>query len=235
MLTPSSEDVKHPATDTQIDTREMYYKASSKSSPCEVEMDLLTAQAMDFVAILSHNFESSGVTIKFEGADNSAFTTNLVTKTLTHNATDIFEFFTTMTKRYVRVTLTKGSDFTDYPQFAVVVCGAYSELNRRFMPNRKEGVKDYAESEASDSQVLFTQEREILDTDRYSFEGISNATKDVIKSFFRECGEHGAFVFCADYESANSNSYWVRLNGSPYLSRQVGNFWGWNASLIEVK
>ncbi|NVM57166.1 MAG: hypothetical protein HWN51_03480, partial [Desulfobacterales bacterium] len=103
MLTPSSQDPQHPATDTQIDTKAMFWQASSKTSPANLPVNLGAAYEINFVVILDHNIESTGVTIKFEGADNSAFTVGLVTRTLTYNETNIFAFITAFTKQYVRL------------------------------------------------------------------------------------------------------------------------------------
>lgn len=233
--TPSSEDPNHPATDTQIDTREMYFKASSKASPCTVPCDLGSARTVNSVAILSHNFEASGVTIKFEGADDDAFTTNPVTRTLVYNATDIFRYFSPMTKRHVRVNLEKGTNFTDYPQFAVVVCGEYSELNRRPIKGHTPGRDDITEIEESDSRVIFAQEKAILETDRYIFQALDDTTKDLILAFLKECGIHKAFVWCTDYTSANASSFWVRNSEIINPVFQYPNVWNWEIMMKEIK
>lgn len=236
VLTPSSEDFKHPTSDTQVDTKEQHYKASSKTSPCNVPVDLLTAQVIDFVAILGHNFEPSGVTIQFQGADNSGFSSGLVTKTLTYNAVDIFEFFTSMTKQYVRVRLTKGSDFTDFPQFATVICGQAFAPNRNIGKDYAEGSEDYSEKEYSDSHVLFSQEKPILDTGRYPFRGLNDTTRnEIVNLFFKEVGVHKAFVLCFDKDAANTSSWFVMNKElvSPVYVKD--NVWTWELSVEEVK
>lgn len=235
MLTPSSEDVKHPATDTQADTKQMYYKAASKSSPCTVPNDLITAQAIDFVAILEHNFESSGVTIQFQGADNAAFDSGLVTKTLTYNVTDIFEFFTSMTKRYVRVRLTKGSDFTDFPQFATVICGAYFEPNRPFIKPYEEGNDDLSEGDYSEAGIFFGQEKEILDTRVLPFKGLNATAKDAINTFIKYHKKIHAFVVVFDIDTPNDNSLWMKFVSIASRPYQHKDYWNWRASLVEVK
>jgi hypothetical protein len=233
MLTPSSEDTKHPATDTQVDTKLQYYKASSKTSPCRVPCDLLTAQAIDFVAILGHNFENE--TIQFQGADNSGFSSGLVTKTLTYNATDIFEFFASMTKRYVRVNYTKGSDFTDFPQFATVVCGAYIEPNRSFIKPYEVGNDDLSDGEYTEAGVFYGQEKEILKTWRLPFKGLSDTSKDEIEALIDYQKTVKAFVVCFDSSTPNGNSYWVKLRSISPRPYQHLDYWNWNAPLVEVK
>jgi len=85
-LMPSSEDPQHPATDTQIDTPSMFYRASSKVSPCTVPMTLPAAGGpIDFVAIIGHNIEATGVVITIEGANDAAFTAGVVSRTMNKN------------------------------------------------------------------------------------------------------------------------------------------------------
>ena len=49
MLTPSSEDSKHPATDTQIDTLEMYWQASAVNEAVILPNNLCGAKEINFV------------------------------------------------------------------------------------------------------------------------------------------------------------------------------------------
>lgn len=235
MLSPSSQDPKHPATDTQIDTKAQFYKASSKSSPCNVPCDLGSAQEINFVAIHDHNFESSGVTIKFQGADNSAFSSGLVTRTLSYNATDIFAFVTALTKRYVRVRLEKGTDFTDYPQFATVICGKYFEPSRTFVKSYSKGREDFSEFEYSDSINLFAQDKPVLKKWVLPFKGLTNTDISSVLSLLEGCKTIKAFVVVFDYNSPNSDSHLVRFTELSSPEYQHVDYWNWEAPLIEVK
>jgi len=144
ILTPSSEDPKHPATDTQIDTKAQFWKASGTSTPITVPCNLGTAQEIDSVIILGHNLPS-GTTVQFEGADNSGFTTGLITRTLTWNANNIFAFITAFTKRYVR--LKASGTFTVAPQVATILCGKYFQPSRTFVKSYSKGREDFSEFE----------------------------------------------------------------------------------------
>jgi len=236
MLTPSSEDVKHPATDTQADTKSMFYKAAVKTQPCLVPNDLITAQVIDFVAILAHNFELSGVTIKFQGATNSAFTTGVVTETLTYNAVNIFKSFTAWAaKQYVRVRLEKGSDFTDYPQFATVICGEQLEPNRSFVKPYEEGNDDLSEGDYSEAGIFFGQEKEILDTRILPFKGLNTTSKDAINTFIKYHKKMWAFVVVFDPDNPNDDSHWMKFASIASRPYQHKDYWNWRASLVEVK
>lgn len=234
-LTPSSQDPQHPSTDTQIDTLSMYWKASSKTSPALVPVNLGSAKEIDFVAILAHNIEPSGVTIKFQGADNAAFDSGLVTKTLTYNATNIFEFFTAFTKQYVRLRLEKGSDFTDYPQVATILCSKYFELNRSERAGYERGHEDPSVVEEGDELVIFTQEKPRIEIGSFPFVGISDAVRATILNFIEEVGIHKAFVLCFDYSDANNESMWVR-NSEVTIPKWMGvqNCWAWELRVREI-
>lgn len=235
MLTPSSEDSKHPATDTQIDTLSMYWKASAKNEAVTLPNNLGEKKEINSVAILAHNIESSGVAIVFEGADDAAFTVNLVSRNITYYATNIFSFFTVFTKQYVRLRLTKaGGDFTDYPQVATILCGKYTEFNRSPQKGRTPGRDDITEIVESDSRIVFAQEKTILDVDRYIFEALDDTTKDAILAFLEECGVHKAFVWCMDYTSANTSSLWVRNSELASPVFQYPNFWNWEIMMKEI-
>lgn len=235
MLTPSSEDPKHLATDTQIDTKEMYFKASSKSSPCNVPNDLGTAYEINSVAIIDHNFESSGVTIKFQGATNSAFTTGIVTETLTYNATDIFKFFTPWTRQYVRVRLEKGTDFTDYPQFATVVCGKYFEPNIDYVKGYAPGIEDPSEINFSDDMVLYAREKPVLKTWHLPYWSLDDASKAEIMLMMAECGKKKALVVVFDKALPNSDSHLVRIEDASSPEFQFISLWNWDLLIKEVK
>jgi hypothetical protein len=235
-LTPSSENSQHPSTDTQIDTLSMYWQASSKTSPANVPMNLGSAKEINFVAILAHNIEPSGVTIKFQGADNSAFSSGLVTRTLTYNATNIFAFITAFTKQYVRLRLEKGTDFTDFPQVATIICGKHFELNRSEGTGFESGPEDPSVVEEGDALVAFTQEKPRIEVGSFPFTGIDDVTKAEILDFIEEVGIHKAFVLCFDYNDPNNESVWVR---NAEISRPrwqgVQNCWAWELRIREIK
>ncbi len=235
-LTPSSEDPQHPVTDTQIDTLSMYWKASVKTSPVTIPINQgATPSEIDFVAILGHNIESSGVTITFEGDTGTGFSGGgWVSRPITYNVTNIFQFIEPFTKQYVQLKLVKGSNFTDYPQVATILCGKYAEFNRRFAPEYEIGEEDFSEMEYSDSQVLFAQEKETLNIRRYSYQALNTASITEILAMFKECKTIKAFAFCHDYSDPNLNTLWVRNSelNSPICRNGV---WYWEMAIEEVK
>lgn len=226
-------DPQHPVSDTQIDTPSMYFKSSAATTPCTIPMDLGSAQEIDFVAILSHNIDSDAGII-FEGATNNAFDADLVSKGITYNATDIFQFFGAFTRRYVRLRLTKAGGFDAAPQVGTILCGSYSQFNRRPIKGYTLGKEDITEIEESDSRVIFAQEKDVLNEYKYIFEALDDTTKDVILAFLEECRKNRAFVWCIDYRTPNSNSYFVRNSEIIYPVFQYPNFWNWQIAMREI-
>lgn len=230
-------DPQHPVSDTQIDTKSMYFKASAKTSPCTIPMDLgAGTRSINFIAILGHNIPN-GVTIKFqEDDDGDTFPSPTDTPNFTWQATNIFEFLATpLTERYVRLHLTNGgSDFATEPQIATILCGKYVEFNRRPIKGYTLGKEDITEIEESDSRVIFAQEKAVLDEYRYMFEGLDDTTKTAILAFLEECRKNRAFVWCTNYKNPNSNSNFVRNSEIIYPVFQYPNFWNWELAMKEI-
>jgi len=232
--TLTSENPQHPGSDSQIDTKSMFWRTTNDTDdPTLLPCDLGDEYDIDFVALLGHNIPDTA-TIYFEGADDEAFAGgDLVTRTLTYNATNIFEFITTFKKQWVRVRITTPGNPDDYIQIATVICGKYAELNRRFAPEYEIGEEDFSEEEYSDSQVLFAQEKETLNIRRYSYQALNTASITEVLAMFKECKTIKAFAFCHDHSDPNLNTLWIRnaeLN-SPVCRNGV---WYWEMAIKEV-
>ena len=236
-LTPSSEDPQHPAVDTQMVTKSMYWQASVKTSPVTIPINQgATPGAIDFVAILAHNIESSGVVITLEGDAVSTFDSGaFVTRTISHNPTNIFEFVTTFTKQYVRLKLVKAAgDFTEYPKIATIFCGSYFEPNIDYVKGYAPGREDYSEVELTDDLILFAQEKPVLKKWYLPYWALDDASKDEALALMEECGEHKAFIVVFDKASANTDSHLVRLEDLSDPVFQYFNKWDWEMAIKEV-
>lgn len=232
-------DPQHPSSDTQLDTLSMFFKASAATTPCTIPVDQGAAPgAIDFIAIIAHNIDSDA-TITLEGDDADAFNSDggnpQVVRTLTYNATNIFEFVTAFTKQYVRIQLVSGNgNFSAAPQIATILCGNYVELNRRFAPEYEVGEEDFSVTEYGESQVLFAQEKETLNIRQYTYQALNTASITEIQAMFKECKTIKAFAFCHDSSDPNSNTLWVRNSelNSPVCRNSV---WYWTMTIKEVK
>lgn len=232
-------DPQHPVSDTQIDTKSMYFKASLKTSPCTIPMDLKAGtRSINFIAILGHTIPD-GVTIKFQEDTAWNFPSPTDTPNFTWAATNIFKFLATpLTERFVRLHLTNGgSDFATEPKVATILCGSYVEFNRRPIKGYRLGKQDITQIEESDSRVIFAQEKDPLDEYRYTFEALNNATQTAILAFLEECRKNRAFVWCPDHSTialTNTSSIFVRNIEILYPVFQYPNVWSWEIAMREI-
>jgi len=221
------------ANDTGTDTytsdyRRIHYPA------CYVPNNLGAAYSIDFLAILNHNI-SSDATIKAIGADDEDFTTNKVEETITYNANNLYFFFDSAeTKQYWKIEIQDPTNPNGYIQIGHILLGAYAELNKAYGKDYDKGKEDLSEEEYSDSNVLYGQQKEPLDSMTLPYKGLSDTSVSSILAMFEEAGRSKAVIFCFDYSDPNDNSYYVRnaeLNKPQY--KHVDN-WNWTANLVEV-
>jgi len=200
-----------------------------------IDRDLLTAYEYDFIALLNHNISDSA-TIKIYGADNAAFTTNLVSDTIAHNSRNIFKFLTaSRTKRYVRLSIEDPANPNSYIQIGTVFLGKYFEPNKSFVKAYGEGNTNSTEPEYSDSMILYAgQERPSLKGYYLPFRGLNTASKNEFLSLQEICATHKAFIACFDYDSPNNNSILARNDDLGQAEYQHVDNWNIDLSITEV-
>jgi hypothetical protein len=200
-----------------------------------IDIDLGVAQDYNFVALQNHNIPSTATEIKVQGADDSAFTTNLVTDSLTWASGNIYAFLGTLrTKRYIRVKITAIDSGTAYIQIGPVFVGKYFEPDRTFTIGYSEGYQDESEVTRSDSMVISATERPPFKVRRVRFQRVSDGTKTSIEGLLQECGVRSPFLFCVDYGSPALNTFYV-LNDSIGVPVNSGvGRWDWEAELREA-
>jgi len=177
----------------------------------EIPRDLLTAYQYNHIALLGHNFSSSAV-IKIIGADNAAFTTNVVSDTITYNANNIFFYLSAArTKRYIKIQITDPENSNSYLQLAVPYPGNYWEPSRKHGSEYGYGMDEISEGEESDSRTYYgTASKPRLSTYYFDYQNIDAASRANALDLMDECGIEKAFVFCEDHDNPNSGSYYVQ-------------------------
>lgn len=231
-------DPQHPVSDTQIDTLSMFWKSSDKDQATQhIEMDLKAGtRSINFIAILGHNIpEGEAGDITFEEADADTFAGAVATTKFTWSANNMFKFLDTpLTKQFVRLVLVNGGLFATAPQVATILCGSYTEFNRRPLKGYIPGKDDVSGIEESDARVVFAQERPLLDEHKYKFEALDDTTEAVILLFLEECGKTKGFVWCMDHALPNANSYFVRNSEIINPEYQYPDVWKWTISMKEI-
>ncbi len=197
--------------------------------------DFGTAQEYDTIGFLGHNLSASA-TVSVEGADDDAFTTNLVTDALTYAGGDIWAVLgTARTKRYVRFVITDPANTDAYVEVAVIVVSKSRSLDRGRAPGYAEGPENETTIEPSPSGADFTvEERPSFETWDVGFRGLGDTAVAYIKTLLDTCGAHKAFVWCPDSTYATA-CYWVRLREMVRPAREATTVrYGWEPTLKEV-
>jgi len=224
------------ANDTGTDTYTGDYISIHTSE--EIDNDAGSALEYDFVALLNHNLTSTAV-ITIYGADDDAFTVNVVSDVLTWNANNIYEFLgTARTKQYRRVHVIDTDNPSCYVKIGTIVIGKYFVPNRNFGPYT-EGPIDETELERSPSGAKFTvQEQDKLINWELPFTGLNAATNLLIQTMLANNGVSKALIFCTDSTDPNNYCYWVNFKElSQPECQHRGNttaYWTWTASLEET-
>lgn len=222
-------------SDAANDTGDSTYTSDTVviNSLAKVEFDLGIATEYDSVAVLGHNL-TSAATIYLQGADDAAFTTNLVSDELTYNASNIYEFLTAArTKQYVRILIYDVANPSMYIQIGALVVGKYLALNRAFGPYG-EGEVDETELEYGPAGVpMVTQERTALVNRELSFQGLDTTAIAGVRAMLAECGRRKAVWLCVNSTAASANSYWVGLKEYGLPRYEHYDYWSWDAILEE--
>ena len=230
----TSENPQFPAENTQDDILALPWRATGCGDE-HVDYDLGQAREYDLVGILSHNLSPSA-TVSIIGADDSAFSTGVVTDALTWHAGLIVAFLgTARTKRYVRLRVQDPSNTDGFVEIGTPILYKYAELNRTFTVGYREGEDDQSQVDMSPSMNLFTvQERVPVINRVLPFEGLDTASIATVRALLAECGVHKAWLFCTDSNDPNHASYWVRLKDISLPEYQHVSYWNWEANTEEV-
>lgn len=108
-LTASNTASGYAASNLQLNTLGSKWASDTSSATAQLLIDFGSAVDIDSFALLGHNLVpgSDSVTLKY--ADDSGISVNVQTISVTLTATNWFEFFSTVTKRYAEVLITKSA------------------------------------------------------------------------------------------------------------------------------
>lgn len=235
IIAVSSENAQFPAENTQDDSPSLYWRSAACASEVTLDVDLGEAKEYDVISIRGHNF-TSGATIVLKGADDDAFTTNVVTDTLTHNGNNLTQVLgTARTKRYVRLSVTDPSNPAGFVQVGTIVLGKGSSLDRPPVIGDADGYANDTVPESGPSRVGFiAQEEPSREVKLLPWKGLSDASQLIVKALLEECGTAWAWLLCLDSTAPNTNTYWVILRTGESPVREGYGYWNWNAELEAV-
>jgi hypothetical protein len=233
MLGASSEDSEYPAESTQDDDTSFVWRSADAALTPTIDIDLGSAYAYDYVALLNHNL-TSAATIEIQGADDDAFSINVVTDTLDFNGQNIRSFLTSArTKRYVRVYIQDASNPSNYIQIGTIIVGQFVDLGSPIMgAGYEDGFGDDSVLGAADSgNEYLVQER--LRRESMAFQiRLTETTRANVNNAIYAAGLFQAIEFCFDYTTPNFNTIWAKIITINRVAYSHPNYWTW---AVEIK
>lgn len=164
----------------------------------EIQMDILSAVAVDMFYIGGHNLSASAL-IYFWGADDSAFTVNVVTETVTWSSINIFGLFSTpRTKRYWRLLIYDPANINGYIQIGVIKLYTSWTLSRSYNAEYGHTGESSSSLETSDDLSLFGQARPVLGVWSLPFSGMTDAEMAILLQMQTVLDVLNAFVVIRD-------------------------------------
>jgi hypothetical protein len=236
IIAVSTENAQYPAEETQEDSPQSKWRTTSAPTGGDtIDCDFGAAYEYDLIGILGHNIQA-GATIQVIGADDDAFTSNVVTDTLTYVGNNLWQILgTARTKRYCRVSVIDVGNPSGYVAIGTIIVAKGNALDRKYQPGIEKGYQNETAIEEVPSGVDYvTQERESRANYVYTFPMLSAASAAIIHSAIGDCGSHKAVAVCLDPTTPNGNTPWVKIVDQSLLRSEVYALWTWSAVLREV-
>ena len=201
----------------------------------EIRKDLLTDYIYNFIAVLNHNI-SNGDNIILYGADDAAFTVNVVSDTITVQGTSSFKFLSTLrNKQYLQLRVYDRENKNGYWQAGAIFIGYYWEPTYKYGKGRLLGAEDISTGNESDDRNYFPIEKRRLKTYFYNYPVINEAAKDYALDLMDYCGTSKAFIICTDPDNPNTKSIYVRNNEEILPAESIHEFYyRWALNMKQV-
>jgi hypothetical protein len=235
IIAATTENPQFPAEYTQDDDTTLAWRSTAIAAAQDLDNDLGQAYQYDYVALLGHNISASA-TVTLYGADDSAFTANVVSDILTHNVANLrFYLAAARTKRYVRIRVLDTTNPNGYIEIGTVILGKYLNLGVPVeAEGHEDGYADATETEVSPSQNIFiVRDAPVLRSKALGWSHVSDSVKASLLLLLEACGAHYAIDFCFDYTAPNTNSVWATLAEAARPQYVSYDNWRWAVEVRE--
>ena len=222
------------ADDTGADTYTANYARAHY--PAEyIDIDLGSALEYDFIALLNHNISASA-TITVYGADDSAFSVNLVSDVISHNSTNIYAFLAAArTKRYVRIHVQDPTNSARYVQIGTLYLAKFWAPPAAPITGQERSRDDAVEPEETDERVVFGDDKVKPVYRRVQLVHLTESdVTTYLDTMFAAVGKIGAIVLIFNHSAPNSSSLLCRLVEMPAVANVAYDNWRADLSIVEV-
>jgi len=236
VIARTTEHPQFPAENTQDDDKALHWRSTAIAAAQVIDLDAGAPYGYNLVCLLNHNIQG-GATITFYGADDAAFTSNVVSDTLTYYGNNLFKFLSVLRRaRYLRISVTDTTNPSGYIKIGSVLVYEYIELARYPKPSGySKGEDNPSLVDLSDSQNLYADDKPRLFKRSYPFDGLSNTDASNIILMMEECGDHKGIVVCTDPDNPNTASEFVTLAELNEVQYSHPNYWNWTMNVREHK
>ena len=212
ILAWSSQDPQFLPQDTQVDVVTQSWRTAPGTTSGTIDCDILSAVPLDTFAILGHNY-TAGATIQLIGADDSAFSTNVVTETVTWAASNIYGLFsTTRTKRYWRLSISDAGNGAGYLETGVIRLYQAWAPGRPFLATYQPNEDSASTAQGSSSRDVFADAKPVLDGKTLPFAGMSDADLATVLDLQKVCDILvNAFIIIFDDTAPSASGWFVYL------------------------
>ena len=160
-----------------------------------LSIDLGSAQSCNALAVLNHNFISDDYTV-LQGADDSAFTTNLTEFVITPTASNYVYYFTSTSRRYWRLKVFTGVH--TYYEIGRIILGSYYEPSKTFDVRWSDTVNDLSRTAYSTTGQAHTDKLSQYTTLNLTISNMQRTQKSESKTLFAAVGTNTDVLLSLD-------------------------------------
>ncbi len=180
-ITSSTEDSNYTFDDAFNDIRLNRVGRTTSDSSQWIKFDLSSAQSIDYIVILNHNF-TSGATITIQANATDSWGSPSVSEVITYSESPIVKNITLSSYRYWRLVVDDSSNPDNYIQIGNVFLTAGLTMPGMDV-NKIVAKKTTSEYSKSLSGQIFPNERTLLKYGEFYFKNSSDSDKQLVAEF----------------------------------------------------
>jgi hypothetical protein len=230
----------YPVGNLKIDTLDKRWKSTPDSGGLvQVTIDLGAAKAISAFALLKHNL-LAGDSALLRYADDSGFSVNVGTQSITFHEDTFIEYFTEVTKRYWRLELTVANSAIIEVEAGRLLLGPHYQLERNVSGGfaGPSSTQDTSKNVRTRGGQRYSDTGSILKTFRGSFTALRDADFDELEALRQSFGKNRSFVISQlweDFPIKRTLYGSVERLSSSTNAAGTADRWGMSLTMIEQK
>lgn len=195
VITASTTATGYPVTNVQDQRLSTEFRTSATTAPQTVVMDFTTAKTMSVAAIINHNFTSSA-TVSIQANTSNSWGSPATSKTITYSANMMLNFFTDVSYRWWRFSISDAGNPDGYLSMGRLWLGTYitvepSSLEDFQVIKKRSDRVIYGEGRQKFASIGVGWRRFELSFPESDYTAISK-----IETMYDTVGTHSSLIFC---------------------------------------